>query len=303
MRARIRRAGTIPYDLGRSRPLRVTVRVVAVDVSLVIPDQNGARWLPGMLASVAAQPSPAELLVVDDGSTDGSAELAPGVRRECACSRWMATAASRARSTHGIAAVAPEAVALVNADVELAPDSLELAVAALEQDPRRRGGDGSGRLDARRSLYSAGDVLRRDGVWSSAAASSATTHRYDARGEVFSACAAALYRRAALKRPAASTSGSDLPRGRRARPAAAAGRLALPLGAARCRAPRRGGQSTRWPRARHIGGARHAAARRTFLPGPLAPARRLPAARLGLARGARAAASARTPRASRMALP
>jgi glycosyltransferase involved in cell wall biosynthesis len=59
--------------------------VAAVDVAVVIPNHNGARWLPGVLDSVAAQTvAPAEVLVVDDGSTDASrallAERFPGVR-------------------------------------------------------------------------------------------------------------------------------------------------------------------------------------------------------------------------------
>ena len=90
-------------------------------------------------------------------------------------------------------------------------------------------------------LYSAGDVLRRDGVCEQRGRFERDSGRYDAPGEVFSACAgAALYRRAAraggrrLRRAA-----GDLSRGRRAGAAAAAGGLALPLGAARGRAPRR----------------------------------------------------------------
>ena len=48
-----------------------------VDVALVIPNHNGAHWLPGVLGSVAAQTvAPAEVLVVADGSTDGSAQVA-----------------------------------------------------------------------------------------------------------------------------------------------------------------------------------------------------------------------------------
>src|SRR4051794_41649060 len=48
-----------------------------IHVAVIIPSFNAARWLPGVLESVAAQTvAPADVLVVDDGSTDGSAELA-----------------------------------------------------------------------------------------------------------------------------------------------------------------------------------------------------------------------------------
>jgi glycosyltransferase involved in cell wall biosynthesis len=46
-------------------------------VSVVIAVRDGARYLADALTSVAAQSTvPAEVVVVDDGSTDGSAELA-----------------------------------------------------------------------------------------------------------------------------------------------------------------------------------------------------------------------------------
>src|SRR5205823_7667080 len=52
---------------GRDSGRRVT--------SAVIPNWNGRRWLPGCLASIAAQTMPfAETIVVDNGSTDGSLE-------------------------------------------------------------------------------------------------------------------------------------------------------------------------------------------------------------------------------------
>jgi glycosyltransferase involved in cell wall biosynthesis/SAM-dependent methyltransferase/GT2 family glycosyltransferase len=44
--------------------------------SVVIPVLDGARYLPELLAAVRAQGRDVELLVVDSGSTDGSAELA-----------------------------------------------------------------------------------------------------------------------------------------------------------------------------------------------------------------------------------
>lgn len=56
----------------------------APDVSVVVPVFNGERYLAEALASLHAQTGPTlEIIVVDDGSTDGSAEIArsvPGVR-------------------------------------------------------------------------------------------------------------------------------------------------------------------------------------------------------------------------------
>ena len=62
--------------------------VATVDVAVVIPNYNGERWLPGVLESVARQTRPpGEVLVVDDGSSDGSlALLAELWRRERAAS-------------------------------------------------------------------------------------------------------------------------------------------------------------------------------------------------------------------------
>lgn len=168
-----------------------------MDVAVVIPNYNGARWLPGVLASLAAQTvAPAEVLVVDDGSTDDSAALA-----EAAGARVLRLAENGgfARAANaGLAAVGSEAVALVNTDVVLDPDWLERAVAAM--------GASEGAvatklldLDDPAILYSAGDVLRRDGVCEQRGRFERDRGAYDEPGEVFSACAgAALYRRVAV---------------------------------------------------------------------------------------------------------
>jgi len=168
-----------------------------VDVAVVIPNYNGARWLPGVLESVAAQTvAPAEVLVVDDGSTDGSAEVA-----EAAGARVLRLERNGgfARAANaGVAATSAEAVALVNTDVVLDDVWLESVVFALgERDATvaTKLVD----LEDPAVLYSAGDVLRRDGVAEQRGRFERDTGAYDAPGDVFSACAgAALYRRAAF---------------------------------------------------------------------------------------------------------
>jgi GT2 family glycosyltransferase len=167
----------------------------------VIPNWNGRRWLPDCLDSVARQTrAPAETIVVDNGSTDGSRELLaerfPAVR-VVALERnhGFAVAANR-----GIAAAGAEAVALVNTDVVLAEDWLERATAALAADPRAAA-VATKMVDLADPgvLYDAGDVLRRDGACEQRGRFRADEGRFDAPGEVFAACAgAAVYRREAV---------------------------------------------------------------------------------------------------------
>ena len=168
-----------------------------MDVAVVIPNYNGARWLPGVLESVAAQTvAPAEVLVVDDGSTDGSAEVAEaaGVR----VLRLERNGGFARAANAGVAATSAEAVALVNTDVVLDDVWLESVVFALGE---RDATVASKLVDLEDPavLYSAGDVLRRDGVAEQRGRFERDSGAYDAPGEVFSACAgAALYRRAAF---------------------------------------------------------------------------------------------------------
>ena len=188
-----------PADSVADRAERIASR--AVDVAVVIPNYNGERWLSGVLESVGAQTlAPAELLVVDDGSTDGSrALLAERFPHARVLARPHNGGFARAANA-GIAAVAAEAVALVNTDVVLASDWLERAVAALEA------GSGAAsvatklvHLDDPSVLYDAGDILRRDGACEQRGRFERDTGLYDEPGEVFSACAgAALYRRSAV---------------------------------------------------------------------------------------------------------
>ena len=192
-----RPARRAPGRRAAARPHR-TARASGVNVAVVIPNYNGARWLPGVLESVAAQTvAPADVLVVDDGSTDGSAELAAGYDGVRVLALGSNGGFARAANA-GVAAVTAEAVAFVNTDVVLAPDWLERAAGALEP------GDAAVAtkmvdLEDPSILYSAGDVLRRDGACEQRGRFERDSGAFDAPGEVFSACAgAALYRRAAV---------------------------------------------------------------------------------------------------------
>jgi GT2 family glycosyltransferase len=171
-----------------------------VTAAVVVPNFNGRRWLPGCLDSLAEQTlAPVEVIVVDNGSTDGSPALAagrPGVRFvQLGRNLGFGAAANR-----GIEAAGTEAVALVNTDVVLASDWLERMVAALGSAPDV-GAVACKMVDLEDPgvLYDAGDVLRRDGVCEQRGRFDRDDGAFDMAGEVFAACAgAALYRRGAV---------------------------------------------------------------------------------------------------------
>jgi hypothetical protein len=168
---------------------------------VVIPNWNGLRWLPRCLESLAAQElAPAEVIVVDNGSDDGSLEylrahpLAVRVI-EMGSNTGFAVAANR-----GLRAAGRELVALLNTDVVLEPDWLRRMAGALAADLQAASVTGK-MLDLadRRYVYDAGDVLRRDGACEQRGRFLPDDGRWDTPGEVFGACAgAAIYRRSVV---------------------------------------------------------------------------------------------------------
>jgi GT2 family glycosyltransferase len=175
----------------------VVTQVGAGRLAVVVPCRDGRRWLPGLLASLRAQTRPADqLLVVDDASTDGSAGWLAEQGVDVLTLRRNAGFAGAAN--RGIRAVDADAVALLNTDVELAPDWLERT--------ERRLCPGVAAVATKMVsladpsvLDDCGDVLRRDGVCEQRGRGRRDDGRHDAPGEVFAACAgAALYRRAAV---------------------------------------------------------------------------------------------------------
>jgi GT2 family glycosyltransferase len=167
----------------------------------VIPNWNGRRWLPECLRSLSAQTRPAdELIVVDNGSRDGSLEYLrdehPSVR---ALAQGRNTGFAYA-ANRGIDAARGELVALINTDVVLSEDWLERMVAALDARPAAASAACKMLSLAEPAvLYDAGDILRRDGACEQRGRFMPGGGAYDEPGEVFGACAgAALYRRAAV---------------------------------------------------------------------------------------------------------
>src|SRR5262249_41927852 len=80
-------------------------------VSVVVPVRDGERYLAEALDSILAQThAPLEVIVVDDGSTDRSAEIARGFapRVRCVSQEHRGVAAAR---NHGVSLARGEAIA------------------------------------------------------------------------------------------------------------------------------------------------------------------------------------------------
>jgi GT2 family glycosyltransferase len=105
-------------------------------VSIVIPNYNGRalmeRCLPSVVRALEAHPPGGELIVVDDGSSDGSAAWLAGAIPGAKVKIHAKNRGFAAACTTGIDAAAQEIVILLNTDVEARPDFIAPLVRTLE---------------------------------------------------------------------------------------------------------------------------------------------------------------------------
>lgn len=102
---------------------RIGNAVVAL-VSVVVPCFNGAQYLPSLAVNLTAARSEAhEIIFVDDGSVDGSAELFAELMPDAIIIRQKNAGVSAARNT-GVLAATGDFVQLLDADDEILPGKL-----------------------------------------------------------------------------------------------------------------------------------------------------------------------------------
>jgi N-acetylglucosaminyl-diphospho-decaprenol L-rhamnosyltransferase len=109
-------------------------RRIVSDVDVVIPTWNGWAPLERCLATLARQTAPARVTVVDNGSTDGTAERVAERYPEIEVVRLDGNRGFAAAVNRGIAEGSAPVVALVNNDVECDAQFVERIAAPLQAD-------------------------------------------------------------------------------------------------------------------------------------------------------------------------
>ena len=168
------------------------------DVTVVIPNWNGERWLPGCLAALAEQTYQNFIVImVDNHSTDGSVAFVRVRYPQVYIIEMVQNFGFATGVNTGIADSQTKYVALLNNDTLPAPDWLERLVNVLENSPPDVGSVASKMMQMSNPslLDDAGNIL----TWQTAAYKRGFGQPADCfneQDEVFSACAgAALYRR------------------------------------------------------------------------------------------------------------
>lgn len=105
------------------------------EISCIVPVFNGEAFLAAAVESVLAQTlQPAEILVVDDGSTDGTARVALGFGDRVRYIRQENAGPATARNT-GLAHATGAFIGFLDADDLWHPEKLALQREALDADP------------------------------------------------------------------------------------------------------------------------------------------------------------------------
>lgn len=169
------------------------------EVAVVIPNWNSRGYLARCLESLAEQDVAFELLVIDNGSSDGSVEW---MRKQGIPHVALPTNSGFAPAVNlGAARTTAPAVFALNADTRLEPGCLRRLLEALGERPDLGGVQPcilQEEADGPHRIYSAGQSLTRDGRgYEFDAGELRRSARYE-RSEIFGVCGAACLLRREL---------------------------------------------------------------------------------------------------------
>lgn len=169
--------------------------------SIIIPNWNGAKFLPACMTALRKQTYPKlEIIVADNASADGSRELLARDYPEVIVVPLPENRGFTGACNAGLKAAHGDYLCLLNNDTEVDPNWVQEVVAAFERHPEA--GAVASRMmlfDKRDVFHTAGDFYGVDGWPGNRGAWQHDDGQYDAEMEVFSACGgSSTYRRAML---------------------------------------------------------------------------------------------------------
>lgn len=170
--------------------------------SIIIPHFNGRHHLPDCFDSLRQQHCPDfEIILVDNGSTDGTQELIRGQYPEVRLIELGENRGFTGACNAGWAAAQGEIIILLNNDTAVHPNWLSEIIRAFAEHPEA-GSIASKMLlfDQRDHVHTAGDYYRVDGIPGNRGVWQKDEGQFDQEEYVFSACGgAAAYRREVLE--------------------------------------------------------------------------------------------------------
>jgi GT2 family glycosyltransferase len=171
-------------------------------VSIIIPHWNAAHHLPTCLGSLRRQTYPhVEVIVADNGSTDGSLELLAGDYPDVKVLPLGENRGFAGACNAGMGEVQGEIVILLNNDTQADPRWVEEVIAAFQRHPEA-GLVASKMLlfDQRDTFHTAGDFYRLNGIPGNRGVWQEDAGQYEREEHVFSACGgSAAYRKVTLE--------------------------------------------------------------------------------------------------------
>lgn len=200
----------------RPDPVEDLPRVESEPVDVVIVNWNGRRYLPACLRALERSTAPVRVIVVDNASTDGSAEYVRSAHPAAEVIGLDENVGYAAGANIGLRVGRSRWAFVMNPDVLLEPDHLRVLRERLESDHGI--GAAQGKLyqvtpedfetvacgvspqaaAGSRRLDSAGHVIRRSRMVLDRGQGEPDGPEYSAEASVFSACGAALFLRRAM---------------------------------------------------------------------------------------------------------
>ena len=170
------------------------------EVTVVIPNYNGLRFLPACLSSLAGQQQVNLLVtIVDNGSTDGSLEYIEENHPEVQVLPLPENMGFSAAVNAGIRDSSAPYIFLLNNDTELPPDCVQrLLIVAEEYSQYGFFAPKMLSFSERSILDGAGDGFLRGGAGYRLGTMEPDSEVYNQAGEIFGACAGAVLYRSSI---------------------------------------------------------------------------------------------------------